>query len=50
MSDPPGISACMVGIIVPDLQGSPLLLDDTQSIIDGQRPSKRLKPIYVLWK
>jgi hypothetical protein len=39
MADPLSIGAGVVGIIVPAVHGSRLLLDDIQSIIDARKPS-----------
>lgn len=43
MADPLSISAGVVGIIVPALHGSRLLLDDLQCIIDAPKALETLK-------
>jgi hypothetical protein len=43
MADPLSISASVVGIIVPALHGSRLLLDDLQCIIDAPKALETLK-------
>ena len=43
MADPFSIGAGVVGIIVPALDGTRLLLDDLQCIIDAPRAIETLK-------
>ena len=43
MADPLSIGASVIGIIVPALHGSRLLLDDLQAIIDAPKALETLK-------